>query len=74
MYPEDVFRSNFMISKYQKFPLVLFNDLIVYFNSLEFPEEKTHPLVGFGVWKAVHLCVQVLVFAKHEANLFLCKS
>lgn len=42
IYPKDTFRSNFMINKYQKFPLVSFNDLIVYFNEPGVPrKEKT---------------------------------
>lgn len=64
IYLKDTFRSNCMINNYQKSPLVSFNDLMIYFNDLKFPEGKTHHLAEFGVWKVILLYTGLLVLAK----------
>lgn len=62
--PKDTFRSNCMINKYQKFPFVSFNDLMIYFKDLKVPKGKTHHLAESGVWKVIRFCTGVLVLAK----------
>lgn len=74
IYPKDSFRSNFMINRYQIFSLDSFSDLMVYFNEPGVPGRENTLSSRARVWKVMHLCVQVLVLAKLEAQVFVGKS
>lgn len=74
IYPKDSFRSNFMINRYQIFSLDSFSDLMVYFNEPGVPGRENTLSSRVDVWKVMHLCIQVLVLAKLEAQVFVGKS
>lgn len=74
IYPKHSFRSNFMINRYQIFSLDSFSDLMVYFNEPGVPGRENTLSSRVRVWKVMHLCVQVLVLVKLEAQVFVGKS
>lgn len=74
IYPKDSFRSNFIINRYQNFPLDSLSDLMVYFNEPGVPGREDTSPSRVCVCKVIRLCVQVLVLAKLEAQVFVGKS